>query len=82
MSAAFAILGGNVAVVGDLASVKPAVDTNGTASLATDPEFKAAQASTTMTTSGSPTSTCERSSRRPSMRRTSSARMCRPSATR
>ncbi len=42
MSAAFAILGGNVAVVGDLASVKAAVDTDGTQSLASDPEFKAA----------------------------------------
>ena len=46
MSAAFAILGGNVAVIGDLASVKAAIDTNGTASLAADPEFKAAEAST------------------------------------
>jgi hypothetical protein len=45
MSAAYAILGGNVAVVGDTTSVKAAVDTNGTASLATDPEFEAAQAS-------------------------------------
>ena len=45
MSAAFAILGGNVAVIGDLTSVKAAIDTNGTTSLAADPEFKAAEAS-------------------------------------
>ncbi len=42
MSAAFAILGGNVAVAGDLTSVKAAIDTNGSQSLASDPEFKAA----------------------------------------
>jgi hypothetical protein len=43
---AFAILGGNVAVLGDLASVKAAIDTGGTQSLASDPEFEAATAST------------------------------------
>lgn len=42
MSAAFAILGGNVAVAGDLTSVKAAIDTNGSQSLASDPDFKAA----------------------------------------
>jgi hypothetical protein len=42
MSAAFAILGGNVAVAGDLTSVKAAIDTNGSQSLASDPNFKAA----------------------------------------
>jgi len=42
MTAAFAILGGDVAVAGDVASVKAAVDTNGTQSLAGDPSFKAA----------------------------------------
>ena len=47
MSAAFAILGGNVAVVGDITSVKAAIDTNGTASLASDPEFQAAEATMT-----------------------------------
>lgn len=42
MSAAFAILGGNVAVAGDLTSVKAAIDTKGSNSLASDPNFKAA----------------------------------------
>jgi Protein of unknown function (DUF3352) len=42
MSAAFAILGGNVAVAGDLTSVKAAIDTNGSQSLASDPNFKSA----------------------------------------
>ncbi len=42
MAAAFAILGGNVAVAGDVASVKAAVDTDGSSSLASDPNFKAA----------------------------------------
>jgi hypothetical protein len=39
---AFAILGGNVAVAGDITSVKAAVDTKGSQSLASDPNFKAA----------------------------------------
>lgn len=47
MTAAFAILGGNVAVAGDVASVKAAVDTNGSQSLASDPNFKAAAGSAT-----------------------------------
>ena len=47
MSAAFAILGGNVAVIGDLTSVKAAIDTKGTNSLATDPDFEAASATAT-----------------------------------
>jgi Protein of unknown function (DUF3352). len=46
MTAAFTILGGNVAVVGDVASVKAAVDTGGKQSLASDPNFKAAAGST------------------------------------
>ena len=45
MTAAFAILGGNVAVAGDVTSVKAAVDTNGSQSLASDPNFKTAEAS-------------------------------------
>ena len=45
MTAAFAILGGNVAVAGDVTSVKAAVDTKGSQSLASDPDFKAADKS-------------------------------------
>ena len=45
MTAAFAILGGDVAVAGDVASVKAAVDTKGSQSLASDPNFKAAEKS-------------------------------------
>jgi Protein of unknown function (DUF3352) len=45
MAVAFAILGGDVAVAGDIASVKAAVDTGGSQSLASDPAFKAAAGS-------------------------------------
>ncbi len=41
---AFAIVGGKVAMAGDLASVKAAIDTGGTSGLAKTPEFSAAQA--------------------------------------
>ena len=42
VKAAFAIVDGKVAIAGDLASVKAAVDTNGAGGLSGDPEFKAA----------------------------------------
>jgi hypothetical protein len=44
---AYAVLGGKVAVIGDPTSVKAAVDTNGTGTFATTPEFKAALDATT-----------------------------------
>jgi uncharacterized protein DUF3352 len=44
---AYAILGGKVAVIGDVASVRAAVDTNGTSGFATKPEPQAALAATT-----------------------------------
>jgi hypothetical protein len=44
VQAAFAIIGGKVAVAGDVTSVKAAIDTNGTAGLAGDPGFAAASA--------------------------------------
>jgi Protein of unknown function (DUF3352) len=40
--AAFGIVGGDVAIVGDLASVQAAIDTKGTSGLAGDPAFSAA----------------------------------------
>ncbi len=52
MAVAVAILGGNVAVAGDVASVKAAVDTKGTTSLASNPEFKAAADASTKDTFG------------------------------
>lgn len=52
MAVAVAILGGNVAVAGDLTSVKAAVDTKGSTSLASDPNFKAAADSSTKDTFG------------------------------
>jgi len=42
VQAAFAIVDGKVAIAGDLASVKAAVDTNGTNGLSGDPAFEAA----------------------------------------
>jgi hypothetical protein len=44
---AYAILGGTVAVIGDVASVRAAVDTNGTSGFAAKPEPQAALAATT-----------------------------------
>lgn len=44
--AAFALVGGKVAIAGDLASVKAAIDTKGSSGLADDPDVKAAQAAT------------------------------------
>lgn len=45
--AAFALVGGKVAIAGDLASVKAAIDTRGSGGLADDPDVKAAQAAAT-----------------------------------
>ncbi|MGK2850183.1 MAG: DUF3352 domain-containing protein [Candidatus Limnocylindrales bacterium] len=44
LDAGFAIVGGKVAIAGDLTSVKAAIDTKGAGGLADDPEVKAAQA--------------------------------------
>lgn len=52
MSLAIAILGGNVAVAGDVTSVKAAVDTNGSTSLASNPDFKAAASASSKDTFG------------------------------
>jgi len=52
MAVGVAILGGNTAVAGDLTSVKAAIDTKGTTSLASDPSFKAAADSSKKDTFG------------------------------
>ncbi|OGO55245.1 MAG: hypothetical protein A2Z32_00125 [Chloroflexi bacterium RBG_16_69_14] len=56
--AAYALLGGKVAVLGDLVSVKAAVDTNGNSGFASEPGPKAALASADGDHSASCTSRC------------------------